>query len=109
MTDSERAKRLLLELNAKGLHQNSCQTRKRYVPPMNPLTGETYDVYRFPQCDCWMSEPVPLGFVAHRAIILTYEYERDVHDHTCDVYFPIHELYRGKPVKVRRNCNCWLA
>lgn len=105
----ERAKRILLELNAKGLHDSGCNTRKRHAPPSNPRTGETYDVYVFPQCDCWLSKPVPTDFAPRRAIILTYENERDVHDHTCAVYFPIREHYRGREVRVRRNCNCYLA
>jgi hypothetical protein len=109
VSPEERAELLLLEFNAKGFHQSSCNTRKRYIPPTNELTGETYDVYIFPQCDCWLSEPFPEDFETQRAIILTFERQWDVHDHRCAVYFPIRELYRGRPVSVRRNCNCWLA
>jgi hypothetical protein len=108
-TPEEHAERLLYELNAKGLHDSGCNTRKRYRPPTNPRTGETYDVYIFPQCDCWLSEPFPQDFPTQRKILLTYENERDVHHHRCDVYFPIREHYRGREVRVRRNCNCFLA
>lgn len=109
MTPSERARTALLSMNAKGLHLSGCNTRKRYSPPTNERTGETYDVYIVPHCDCWLSDPFPTDLTVMLKIVRAYEIQMDVHDHECAVYFPIRELYRGREVSVRRNCDCWLA
>lgn len=108
-TPEEHAERILYELNAKGLHDSGCTTRKPYRQPVCSQTGQTYDVYIVQHCDCWLSKPFPTDFETQRKIILSYENERDVHHHRCDVYFPIREHYRGREVRVRRNCNCYLA
>lgn len=95
-----------------GLHERWCEMVGGTKVPTNPLTGETYDVYIIPHCNCWVAE-------AHDSI----EWERasrillDIshwngyvqHDPKCARLYPEDIIYRGRREKLWKNCNCWIT
>lgn len=80
--------------------------------PTNELTGETYDVYIFPHCNCWVSEDTNTITPkrASRILETLAGWSGQVqHDRTCARLYPEPIVYRGQRELLWKNCNCWIT
>jgi hypothetical protein len=94
------------------LHTGTCETVVGTKVPTNPITGETYDVYIIPHCDCWVSEDtdsISLKEASRILETLAGWSGRVQHDRGCDRLYPEPIVYRGQRELLWKNCNCWVT
>lgn len=94
------------------LHEGTCETVVGTKVPTNELTGETYDVYIIPHCDCWVSEDTDsITFKRASRILLNIadKIGKVQHDKGCARLYPEAIEYRGRRELLRKNCNCWVT
>lgn len=93
------------------LHEGSCEMVVGTKVPTNELTGETYDVYIVPHCNCWLIEDTD-SITPKRASQILYGMGwsgKVQHDRTCARVFPEPIIYRGRKELLWKNCNCWIT
>lgn len=93
------------------LHEGHCELVVGTKVPTNERTGETYDVYITPHCNCWVDEGTDTITLerASRILLEVVRRGRVQHDRTCARLFPEPIVYRGQKELLWKNCNCWIT
>lgn len=98
------------EYYSRQVHEALCNVEQPYQVPFNNRTGETYDVYTVPRCNCWLSDNWEDLTLARK-----FEALRDLsrrfglHSGACSRLKKTPITYRGKPETLRYACDCWLS
>ena len=94
------------------LHDGTCELVVGTKVPTNELTGETYDVYIIPHCDCWVSENIDAITPKRASRILETMAGwsgKVTHDRSCARLYPEPIEYRGRKELLWKTCNCWVT
>lgn len=94
-----------------ALHEGRCEMVVGTKVPTNELTGETYDVYIIPHCDCWLIEDTDSITLERgsRVLLDMVKRGRVQHDRTCARLYPEPIVYRGQKELLWKNCDCWIT
>lgn len=91
-------------------HESFCEILNPPGVPTNKVTGETYDVYIIPHCDCWLADYLH-NLTTERKFeaLRNLSYRFNLHSMACERHLKTAIVYRNKPEIMSGWCNCWLS